>query len=45
VTLLGIVDNWPNTGVHDISGPLNPKDGFGFFYGLRFELDGKWTNT
>jgi len=45
VTLLGIVAHWPNAGVHDISGPLNPKDGFGFFYGLRFLLDGRWTNT
>ena len=45
VTLLGIVDSWPNAGVHDIHGPVNPKDGFGFFYGLRFLLDGGWTNT
>ncbi len=45
VTLLGIVAHWPNAGVQDIHGPLNPTDGFGFFYGLRFELDGAWTNT
>ena len=44
-TLLGIIDSWPNAGVHDIHGPLNPKDGFGFFWALRFELDGRWTNT
>lgn len=44
-TLLGIVESWPNAGVHDIHGPLNPKDGFGFFWGLRFRLDGDWTNT
>ena len=45
VTLLGIVDSWPNAGVHDIHGPLNPKPGFGFFFGLRFQFDGLWLHT
>ena len=45
VTLLGIIDSWPTRGVHDIHGPLTVRPGFGFFWGLRFRLDGAWTHT
>jgi hypothetical protein len=44
LTLLGVVSHWPITSVHDVHGRLNPKDGFGFFYGLRFQLDGERLN-
>ncbi len=44
LTLLGVVSHWPIGSVHDVHGRLNPKDGFGFFYGLRFELDGQRLN-
>ncbi len=44
LTLLGVVDNWPISSVQDVRGWLNPRAGFGFFYGLRFFLDGAKTN-
>jgi hypothetical protein len=44
LTLLGVVDNWPISSVHDVRGWLNPRAGFGFFYGLRFSLDGGEIN-
>lgn len=44
LTLLGVVDNWPISSVQDVQGWLNPRPGFGFFYGLRFFLDGGKTN-
>ncbi len=40
LTLLGVVDNWPISSVQDVRGWLDPRPGFGFFYGLRFFLDG-----
>jgi hypothetical protein len=40
LTLLGVVDNWPISSVQDVHGWLDPRPGFGFFYGLRFFLDG-----
>lgn len=44
LTLLGVVDNWPIDSVQDVRGWLEPKPGFGFFYGLRFGLDGQRIN-
>lgn len=44
LTLLGVVDNWPIDSVQDVRGWLEPKPGFGFFYGLRFPLDGQRIN-
>jgi hypothetical protein len=44
LALFGVVDNWPIDTVHDVRGWLNPRDGFGFFYGLRFPLDGRAIN-
>lgn len=44
LTLLGVVENWPISSVHDVRGWLNPRAGFGFFYGLRFPLDGGEIN-
>ena len=41
LTLLGVVAHWPITSVHDVRGAINPKDGFGFFYAQRFQLDGR----
>jgi len=40
LVMLGVVDNWPITSVQDVQGWLDPRAGFGFFYGLRFPLDG-----
>lgn len=44
LVLLAVVDNWPIDTVHDVRGWLDPREGFGFFYGLRFPLDGGTTN-
>lgn len=44
LTLLGVVENWPLQSVQDVHGWLDPRAGFGFFYGLRFGLDGGTTN-
>ena len=44
LTLFGVVDNWPIDSVQDVHGWLDPRAGFGFFYGLRFPLDGRGTN-
>ena len=42
--LFAVVDNWPIDTVHDVRGWLDPRAGFGFFYGLRFPLDGDSIN-
>jgi hypothetical protein len=44
LVLFGVVDNWPIDTVHDVHGWLDPRAGFGFFYGLRFPLDGAEIN-
>jgi hypothetical protein len=44
LTLYGVVENWPIGSVHDVHGWLDPRAGFGFFYGLRFPLDGRNIN-
>lgn len=44
LVLFAVVDNWPIRTVHDVRGWLDPRAGFGFFYGLRFSLDGGATN-
>ncbi len=44
LVLLGVVQSWPIESVQDVHGWLNPRDGFGFFYGLRFPLDGRSMN-
>jgi len=44
LVLFAVVDNWPIETVHDVRGWLDPRAGFGFFYGLRFPLDGGAAN-
>ncbi|MGB8328541.1 MAG: DUF547 domain-containing protein [Polyangiales bacterium] len=44
LVLFAVVDNWPVDTVHEVRGWLNPRPGFGFFYGLRFPFDGGATN-
>ncbi|MBW2223053.1 MAG: DUF547 domain-containing protein [Deltaproteobacteria bacterium] len=44
LVLFAVVDNWPIDSVHDVRGWLDPRAGFGFFYGLRFRLDGRAVN-
>lgn len=44
LVLFAVVDNWPIDSVHDVHGWLDPRAGFGFFYGLRFPLDGDEIN-
>ena len=44
LVLFAVVDNWPIDSVHDVRGWLDPRAGFGFFYGLRFPLDGRHIN-
>lgn len=42
--LFAVIDNWPIDSVHDVHGWLDPRKGFGFFYGLQMPLDGEATN-
>lgn len=44
LVLFAVVDNWPIDTVHDVHGWLDPRAGFGFFYGLRLPLDGGEVN-
>ena len=44
LVLYGVIEHWPIASVHDVRGPIEPADGFGFFYGLHFRLDGRRTN-
>jgi hypothetical protein len=44
LVLFAVVDNWPIDTVHDVRGWLDPRAGFGFFYGLRFPVDGRAAN-
>jgi hypothetical protein len=44
LVIFAVVDNWPIASVHDVRGWLDPRAGFGFFYGLRFPLDGEAIN-
>lgn len=41
LTLVAVVRAWPIDSVHDVRGPVSPKDGFGFFWAQRFVLDGE----
>lgn len=44
LVLFAVIDNWPIDTVHDVHGWLDPREGFGFFYGLQLPLDGERTN-
>lgn len=44
LVLFAVIDNWPVETVHDVHGWLDPREGFGFFYGLQLPLDGGRTN-
>jgi len=44
LVLFAVIDNWPIDTVHDVHGWLDPREGFGFFYGLQLPLDGGKTN-
>lgn len=44
LVLFAVVENWPIDSVHDVRGWLDPRAGFGFFYGLQLPLDGDATN-
>jgi hypothetical protein len=44
LVLFAVIDNWPIESVHDVHGWLDPRKGFGFFYGLQIPLDGGRTN-
>lgn len=44
LVLFAVIDNWPITSVQDVRGWLDPRAGFGFFYGLSFSLDGEQIN-
>lgn len=44
LVLLGVVRSWPIASVDDVQGPVQPVPHFGFFYGLRFRLDGDWLS-
>ncbi len=44
LVVFAVVDNWPIDTVHDVHGWLDPRAGFGFFYGLQLPLDGGEIN-
>lgn len=44
LTLLGVVEHHPITTIHEVRGAFEPTAGFGFFWALRFRLDGRGIN-
>ncbi len=44
LVVFAVVENWPLESVRDVKGRFEPKKGFGFFYALRFKLDGDTIN-
>ncbi|MDH3591418.1 MAG: DUF547 domain-containing protein, partial [Planctomycetota bacterium] len=40
----GVLAHWPIESVHDVKGPIELKEGFGFFYRQRFVLGGEEIN-
>ncbi len=44
LVLFAVVESWPIDSVQDVRGWLDPRAGFGFFYGLQLPLDGGATN-
>ena len=44
LVLLGVLRHWPIASVGDVRGALEPVPHFGFFWGLRFRLDGRWRS-
>ncbi len=44
LTLLGVIEHHPIDTIHDVRGRIEPAPGFGFFWALRFRLDGRGTN-
>ncbi len=44
LTLLGVVEHLPIASIQDVHGRIEPAPGFGFFWALRFRLDGRGIN-
>lgn len=44
LVLYGVLGHAPETSVQDVRGFIDVRPGFGFFYGMRLELDGQRTN-
>lgn len=44
LVIFGIVENYPIANVLEISGPIDPQAGYGFFHGLVFNLGGEFFN-
>lgn len=44
LVLYGVLLHQPISSVHDVRGSLEITPGFGFFWGLKFQLDGKRVN-
>lgn len=42
--LYAVASFWPIQSVHDVHGWIEIREGFGFFYGLQFKLDGQSIN-
>ncbi len=41
LVLLGVVHNWPIDSVNDVRGAIRIREGFGFFFAQRFNVDGR----
>lgn len=44
LVIVAVLRHWPITGVGEVRGLIEPKPFFGFFYGLRLRLDGRWVH-
>jgi hypothetical protein len=44
LVLYAVYRHWPIESVQDVDGWFEPREGFGFFYGLHFVLDGQRIN-
>ncbi len=44
LVLLGVRQHWPLTSIADVHGAVEPVPHLGFFWALRFRLDGRWRH-
>jgi len=44
LVVVAVLRHWPIGKVGDVRGTIEPRALFGFFYGLRLRLDGRWVH-
>ncbi|MCO4771381.1 MAG: DUF547 domain-containing protein [Deltaproteobacteria bacterium] len=44
LVIVAVLRHWPLAGVGEVRGLIEPTAHFGFFYGLRLQVDGRWES-